>query len=225
MGTVHPGGARLMCVDLTTDKIIRTIPFPEDVVLKHSYLNDFRFDLRRGKEGTVFITDSSQKGPNGIVVVDLASGKCWRRLGSHPSTRPMKNFLPIVEGRPLMERPAKGEAKPLAMGSDGIALSHDGKRLFYCPLSSRHLYAVSADALADPSLSEEKVAATVEDLGDRGFASDGLEHDDKGRLYLTDYEHNSVLRRSPQGSTKPCSTTRACSGRTRWRSRATATCT
>jgi len=31
------------------------------------------------------------------------------------------------------------------------------------------------------------VAKAVEFLGDRGFASDGLEPDDRGRLYLTDY--------------------------------------
>jgi hypothetical protein len=30
------------------------------------------------------------------------------------------------------------------------------------------------------------VGKTVEDLGDRGFASDGLETDDKGRIYLTE---------------------------------------
>jgi hypothetical protein len=34
----------------------------------------------------------------------------------------------------------------------------------------------------------------VEDLRDRGFASDGLESNDKGRLYQADYEHNGVLR-------------------------------
>ena len=39
----------------------------------------------------------------------------------------------------------------------------------------------------------------MEDLGDRGFASDGLESDDKGRIYLTDYEHNAILRRDADG--------------------------
>src|SRR5262249_33874761 len=40
---------------------------------------------------------------------------------------------------------------------------------------------------------------TAEDLGDRGFASDGLESDDKGRVFLTDYEHNAILRRGADG--------------------------
>ena len=36
--------------------------------------HDVRFDLRRGSKGMAFITDSSQNGPNGIIVVDLDSG-------------------------------------------------------------------------------------------------------------------------------------------------------
>ena len=39
----------------------------------------------------------------------------------------------------------------------------------------------------------------MEDLGDKGFASDGIEADSEGYIYLTDYEHNAVKRRSPTG--------------------------
>jgi hypothetical protein len=46
-------------------------------------LNDVRFDLRRGTEGVAFITDSAQKGANGIIVVDLGTGESWRRLNDH----------------------------------------------------------------------------------------------------------------------------------------------
>jgi sugar lactone lactonase YvrE len=112
----------------------------------------------------------------------------------------VKNFMPVVEGRVVMEKPKPDvPEKHLGIGSDGIVLSHDGERLFYCPLASRHLYSVRTEALADPEKSDKDVAATVEDLGDRGFASDGLEHDADGRLYLTDYEHNSVVRRTAEG--------------------------
>ena len=34
----------------------RTILFPQDVALPTSYLNDVRFDLRRGEEGVAYIT-------------------------------------------------------------------------------------------------------------------------------------------------------------------------
>ena len=147
-----------------------------------------------------YVTDSSSEGPNGIVVIDLKSGKTWRRLHDHPSTKAVPKFMPVVEGRIVLERKTPdAPPKHLAMGADGIALSHDGKTLYYCPLASRHLYAVPTDVLADPAVPDEKAAAAVRDLGDRGFASDGLEFDDKGRLYLTDYEHNAVLRRTPDG--------------------------
>ncbi|MEA2594208.1 MAG: hypothetical protein QOF01_677, partial [Thermomicrobiales bacterium] len=63
------GGPKLVCVDLATDQVVQTILFPQDVALPTTYLNDVRFDLRRGDAGVAFITDSSQQGPNGIIVV------------------------------------------------------------------------------------------------------------------------------------------------------------
>jgi sugar lactone lactonase YvrE len=150
-----------------------------------------------------FITDSSQNGPNGIIVVDLASGKSYRRLHDHPSTKAeqIQTFLPIVEGRPLLEHQPDGSVKQGAgMGADGIAISSDGARLYYCPLGSRKLYSVDTDALADQSLGDrEKVGVTVNDEGDRGGAADGLESDAAGYIYSTNYEHNAILRRHSGG--------------------------
>ena len=198
------GGPKLVCVDLATDKVVKKILFSQDVALPTTYLNDVRFVLRRGSssEGMAFITDSSQNGPNGIIVVDLASGKSWRRLHDHPSTKAeqLQTFLPIVEGRPFLEHQPDGSVKQGAgMGSDGIAISSDGTRLYYCPLGSRKLYSVDTGALADQSLDDRKVGATVTDEGDRGGASDGLESDAAGYIYTTNYEHNAILRRRPGG--------------------------
>ncbi len=192
------GGPKMICVDLTDDTISKKILFPQDVALPNTYLNDIRFDLRLGKEGMAFITDSSQKGPNGIIVVDLASGESWRRLNDHPFTKAenLKNFLPIVEGRPFLEHQSDGTVKQGAdMGSDGIAISANGSRLYYCPLGSRKLYSVDTDALTNRSLEEQKVIDTIIYEGDRGGASDGLESDNAGYIYSTDYEHNAILRR------------------------------
>jgi sugar lactone lactonase YvrE len=194
------GGPKLVCVDLKTDQVSKKILFPQDVALPTTYLNDIRFDLRRGSEGMAFITDSAQKGPNGIIVVDLASEQSWRRLHDHHSVKPeeLQTFLPIVEGRPFLERQPDGSVKHGAsMGSDGIAINADGTRLYYCPLGSRKLYSVDTNALSDQSLKEQEVGATVIDEGDRGGASDGLESDSAGNIYSTNYEHNAILRRSP----------------------------
>src|SRR5262249_5876293 len=74
---------------------VKNIIFPGDVVLPTTYLNDVRFDLRQGKAGVAYITDS---GSAGIIVVDLDSGESWRKLSGHSSTKPDPGFIPIVEG-------------------------------------------------------------------------------------------------------------------------------
>jgi sugar lactone lactonase YvrE len=195
------GGAKLVAVDLATDKVSKTIVLPPTVVLKTTYLNDVRFDLRQGKDGVAYITDSSISGPGGIIVVDLATGEAWRRLSGHPSTSADPSFVPIVEGERLAVRQAGKPPTPFAVASDGIALSADGETLYYCPLSSRHLYAVPTKVLLDRSASDEAVAAVVVDLGEKG-ASDGLEADAEGRVYAGDYEHDSIRQRQTNGEWK-----------------------
>ncbi len=204
MQKTAPGGPKLVCVDLSSDSVVRKIVFDPDVALDTTYLNDVRFDLRRGEAGYAFITDSSDQGPNGLIVVDLATGKAFRRLHDHPSTKAERppHFVPVVEGRFFLERPPDGPPKPVLMGSDGIAISADGSRLFYCPLASRRWWSVSVEALVDRSLTDEEAAATVLDEGDKGSCGDGLETDDTGRIYYTDGEHNAVMARNPDGTTE-----------------------
>ena len=63
-----------------------------------------------------------------------------------------------------MVRPADGPPQPFAIPADGIALSADGATLYYCPLSSRHLFSVPTAYLRDRSVPEEQVGAAVADL-------------------------------------------------------------
>jgi sugar lactone lactonase YvrE len=191
-----PNGPKLVGINLTENRVFKTIQFPSEVALPSTYLNDVRFDLRKGQEGVAYITDSSDKGANGIIVVDLASGKSWRRLHNHPSTKAEKNFVPTVEGQRLMQDKPGRPPEPIRIGSDGIAISSDGERLFYCPLASRKLYSVATEALLNQSLTDAQVGETVKDEGAKP-ASDGLESDAEGRIYATDYEHNAIVRRNP----------------------------
>lgn len=195
---VVEGGPKLVSIDLATNRIVQTIRFPADVVLPTTYLNDIRFDLREGEGGVAYITDSSDIGPNGLIVVDLTTGESQRRLNNHPTTKAQTDFLPFVEGRPLMQRVPNEAPQYLGLGSDGIAISSDGSRLYYCPLASRRLYSVSTDALLNPGLTAAEVAVTVRDEGMKP-ASDGLESDAQGRVYATAYEHNAIVRLKTDG--------------------------
>ncbi|MDF2995859.1 MAG: major royal jelly protein [Xanthobacteraceae bacterium] len=205
LDTAAPGFAtpiedavKLVAVDLATDKVSRTIVLSGPAIFPTTYVNDVRFDLRKGEAGVAYITDSSISGPGGIIVVDLASGESWRKLSGHISTSPDPAFIPVVEGSRFAVRDKGKPPASLTVASDGIAISADGETLYYCPLSSRHLYSVPTKLLLDRSASEEVVAAAVLDLGEKG-ASDGLESDDQGRVYAGDYERNSIRRRGIDG--------------------------
>jgi sugar lactone lactonase YvrE len=195
------GGAKLVAVDLATNKVVKTILLSSSTVLPSTYINDVRFDLRQGKAGVAFITDSSISGTGGIIVVDLDSGESWRKLTGHKSTSPDPAFIPVVEGERLAAREKGKPPAPFNVASDGIAVSADGATLYYCPLSSRHLYSIPTVLLLDRSVPESLVAEAVVDLGEKG-ASDGLEADDKGRIYAGDYERNSVRQRQTDGEWK-----------------------
>ncbi len=196
--TPKAGGAKLVAVDLKTNKIAKTVVFPANVILPTTYVNDMRFDFRVGSEGVAYVTDSSIKGPGAIIVIDLATGKATRRLSGHPATSPAPGFVAHVEGKAMATIGSDGKPQPFNVASDGIALSPDGTTLYFCALSSRTLYAVPTDLLRDPSATDADIAKAVRNLGEKG-ASDGLEADAQGNVYGGDYEHNAIRKLSPNG--------------------------
>ena len=188
-------GPKLVGVDLKTNKVTRVIYFKTSIARPKSYLNDVRFDLTVGREGVAYITDS---GDSGIIVVDLASGIATRHLDEHFSTQVVPKFVPYVEGDAMYETKPGQFPSYVKFASDGIALSADGSRLFYCPLASRRLYSVSTSLLRNGKASEAVIENSIIDHGEKGM-SDGLESDAQGRVYVTLPEQNAIARRLPNG--------------------------
>ena len=62
-GPTSPGGPKLVGVDLGTNRVFKTITFPPEVALPTSYLNDVRFDLRRGEADTRSSPIRRTRGP------------------------------------------------------------------------------------------------------------------------------------------------------------------
>lgn len=193
------GGAKLVAVDLKTNTIRSVYSLAEDVVLPTTYLNDVRFDFRVGRAGYAYITDSSPKGPGAIIVVDLKTGTAFRRLNGANPTSPDPFFLPKVEGEILMNRNKDGSTSPFRLASDGIAISPDGKVLFFYPLTSRHLFSISTEVLRDQSIPDADLIYHVKYRGEKG-ASDGMITDAKGIVYAGDYENNSIRKILPNGA-------------------------
>jgi sugar lactone lactonase YvrE len=184
--TPIPGGAKLVKVDLTSNRVARLVSFGADVIRPDSYLNDVRFDLRYN---VAYITDS---GAGGIVVVDLASGKARRVLDGHPSVMAEKGVQIVINGKPVLD--ALGN--PPTFHSDGIALSADGGYLYFQPITARSLYRVRTDVLRDPDADAAGVGAAVERYA-ATFPVDGLWMDARDHIYLSDITHNAVSRLLP----------------------------
>jgi len=195
-GPPMTGAAKLVCIDIATDRVLRVVPLSSAVVPTSS-LNDLR--VRAGGSGreVAYITDQGQDGKGAIVAVDLASGRAVRRLAEHGSTASVKGVLKFVEGRPVEKVDAAGNRQPVQGGANGIALSHDGRTLYYAPLIGRRLYSVDTAALLDAP-SDAAVAVTVKDLGEKGMTG-GLACDDRDRVYLTLQEAAAIARRHPDG--------------------------
>lgn len=179
------GGPKLVRIDLARNVIDHVLRIDDAAMTPQTYLNDVRFDFSEGRYA--YLTDSQPTGA--LIVVDLDTGQSWDRLRGHRSTQAEDGFRAVVQGV---------VREQYRVGADGIAISPDGERLYYCPLSSRRLYSVSTEALRDRCRPDEHVAETIFDHGDKG-ASDGLESDTDGNLYVTAYEHSAVLKKAADG--------------------------
>ena len=189
---------KLIGIDTTTDRVVKTIHFPASVALRHSYLNDLRIDLRYGQDGVAYITDSGAQSGAGLIVVDLGSGRSWRKLTGDATVLPAPQFLSFPDGKALFRRPPHGPASHIGFAADSIAISPRGDFLYYAPTASRRLYAVPTAALRDEGLSDAEVRRQVKDLGEKGV-SDGMSEDTAGRIYTTNHELNAIFRRLPDG--------------------------
>ena len=182
---VLPGAPKLVRVSLADDTVAGVIRFDESAAPAGSYLNDVRIDTGRG---FAYITDS---GLGGILVVELASGRSRRVLTDHPSTKSEGAIL-TVAGRKWV----RADGSPRHVHSDGIALSPDGRYLYYQALTGRSLYRIETRWLRDQALGSEALGGEVERVGETG-AADGLLHGPDGYVYLSGLEHGAIRRVSP----------------------------
>jgi sugar lactone lactonase YvrE len=186
MEGVIEGGAKLVRIDLKSNAVTRTIPFPAEVAPKMSYLNDVRFD--HGSRHA-FLTES---GLGALIVVDLETGKARRVLANHFSTKAEPVDLE-VDGVKLID-PKTGKAP--AIHADGIALDISRKTLYFHALTGRGLYKVSTEDLLNEQLSEQDMGAKVAKIAETPKA-DGMLGGPGGVIYLTAIEENAIYRFDP----------------------------
>lgn len=181
------GAQKIVCWDLTTNTLIRSVPIPTHVAdYTASFLNDLVVD---NANGFVYIADSgiySDPLQGGLIVYDIVRDRLRRVLHQHESTQDVPGYWFQIDGRKVWPD------APMRTGADGIALSADRKRLYWCALTARHLYSIDTAVLRDFSTTDAAVAAAVVDHGDKGSNSDGLGADNSGLIYFTMLEGKGI---------------------------------
>lgn len=190
---------KLLLLDLKRNgTIIRQYQFPDEVASRGTnYLNKIVIDDALG--GFAYITDNSGADP-GIVVYSKRLNRAWKVRESN-SMRAAQNAREFV---------VNGTNLNFAIHIDGIALGpyynpdtgstssgtapqfnalNDNyeRNVYYCPLSSYHLYSVPASLLRDPEFARKAtprdVLGAVTDLGLKISQTDGMIMDNQGVLY------------------------------------------
>ncbi|WOD16894.1 SMP-30/gluconolactonase/LRE family protein [Paraburkholderia kirstenboschensis] len=180
--TVSTDGRIFVNFPRWTEEVTQVIRFDEKVAPQGSYLNDVRFSPD-GRHA--YLTDAGAKGA--LVVVDLQTGRARRVLDGHPSTQPEKDVVVKTDGQELRRSDGRG----VEFAADSVALSHDGRTLYWKALTGRTLYRITTDALENPRLSEKDLEARAEPVAETE-PTDGLWIDRRGRLYLSAIEQDAV---------------------------------
>lgn len=181
---VHMKNHKLVRVNKATGAFERKYDF-DSVASDDSYLNDVRVDVDKQ---FAYITNSKE---GGIVVVNLATNRMKQVLMDHYSTHSDPAYTFIVDGKELRRRGIAAKFQ-----SDGIALTPDGRYLYYKPTTDDKLYRIETQYLRDFDLAPAVLASKVEDLGHK-CSSDGMIFDDAGNLYLTDVQNYRIVRIKP----------------------------
>jgi sugar lactone lactonase YvrE len=186
LAEVYLESNKVIKVNLKTNKVEKIYRFPASVAGKDSYINDIRVD---NKNGFAYMTSSSN---GGIVVLNIKTGASRFVLNGQPSTLsdPAYNFA--IKGNKLQ----KADGTLAKINSDGIALSPDGNWLYYKPLTDNRLYRITTAVLRDFKSTPVQIAQKVEDLG-RFVATDGMEMDQQGNLYMGDLENSRIVKITP----------------------------
>ncbi len=180
--------ARIVAIDLDTNKVLRNQALSPRIAPRGSFLQD----LQVSADGnTIVIADASfwRKSP-AVIVYDVETGEARRVLEKHESVL-AEDYLIRSNGRDMK---FLGGIVALRGGIDGIALGPQW--LYFGAISGSGLYRIRLRDLRDASLPAGQLGNRVERVSDKPL-SDGMSIDREGNVYITDIEHNSIFVARP----------------------------
>jgi len=185
-GEMVEGGAKLVQIDLATDRVRRVYRLDKDLAPPGTVLSHMRVDAR-----SLYVTDA---GLGAIVVIDRESGRGHRVLEGVPCSRADRTIVPLIHGKPLMHP----DGRVPVINLSHLELSPDGAWMYFTPLFGPTLWRVPTKYLHDRSLRSEEVAAHAEAVV-RIPPVTGITADAAGNLYLSALTEDGVLKLGPDG--------------------------
>ena len=188
------GAAKIVRIDLRTNRVRRVYQAPPSAVREYSYYNDMRFspDGRRA-----YISDAAGLLP-AVVVLDIESGEMRRVLENHPLT--IARFKMYGDGRQLVLKdpiPAwwGGMTTDKMVNVDQLEVSPDGRWLYFHPIGGP-LARVETRLIDDPRTPADVLLNSVEKLIETWTAA-GTAIDAAGNIYMSQVNTRSVMRIAP----------------------------
>ena len=179
-GKMVEGGAKLVQIDLETNRVRRIYALGPDLAPPGAVLSHLRVDAR-----FLYVTDS---GFGVIVVIDRASGRGHRVLEGAPCSRADRSITPIIHGQPM--RHPNGRVPVINLSH--LELSPNGAWMYFTPLFGPTLWRVETKYLQDPHLTSDAIAAHVEAVVPIPPVT-GISADATGTLYCSALTEDGVL--------------------------------
>jgi len=191
-----PGAQKVLVLDLKSGRPVKRIGLDGVADRKGSFLNDIAVDEQRR---VAYISDSGMRSaPNnmvGLIVVDFASGKARRVLDRNSNLQVEPGVKVVAHGAEVWP------GNPLLLGVNGIALSPDGRTLYWTVTTGTRVHAVATAILRNADAGDERISAAIRNLGAVGGNTDGIVTDAKGSLYITDVTRNGIVKYEPRTGT------------------------
>ena len=177
------GAAKLVKIDLSTNKVVASYVLHPPVLKPESYIDDVRFN-----GDFAYLSDP---GAVGIVVLNLKTGKSWRVLENQPLTI---DHQPIYADGKKLYLPSGKEKR---VGVDQLEVSPDGKWLYFQAIPGP-LARIETRYLDNPALSASDVDKHAHKFVDT-WSTGGTAIDGQGNIYASDLNTRSIKRISPDG--------------------------
>jgi sugar lactone lactonase YvrE len=171
----------MVLMDIESKEVVDSYEFPNEVApYKSSFLNDIVVDV---VEQVGYLSSTEFETARGAVVMYDRRKKTSRRFEHNPSTR--------AENRTFHVHAFENQGFP----TDGIALTPDRKRVYWCALSGLGLYSISTKAFRESS---EAAEASLISHGEKPDISDGMAFGSDGSLFFGGLQTDALYRWHPE---------------------------